>query len=69
MPTLTCPTCGRLLEYAQQAEVPYRPFCSARCQWIDLSAWLDGEYAIGRPVDPSEDQELLDADGACGEHA
>ena len=45
---IKCPRC--------QAEVPweanpYRPFCSGRCQLIDLSRWSTGEYAIaGEPV-------------------
>ena len=56
MPTLVCPTCDRQVGYADRSEVKYRPFCSARCQWADLAKWLNGEYAIGRPVDASEDE-------------
>ena len=38
-----CPVC--------QAEVPWesnprRPFCSERCQLIDLGAWAEGKYRI-----------------------
>ncbi len=25
---------------------PYFPFCSERCQLIDLGAWLEGRYVI-----------------------
>ena len=38
----TCPTCA----VAVPAEAPARPFCSVRCQRVDLWAWLRGHYAI-----------------------
>lgn len=39
-----CAECGK------QAEARFAPFCSARCQQIDLGRWLKGDYAIpGRP--------------------
>ena len=45
---MRCPICKK--------EVPagsrYEPFCSERCQVIDLGAWASGKYAI-----PSEEQE------------
>ena len=36
------------------AELPYLPFCSARCKQIDLGRWLGGAYRI-----PAEDQDGL----------
>lgn len=59
--TVTCPTCGRALEWAT---APFRPFCSERCRLIDLGAWLTekhaipGESAAGEepaPPEPSSD--------------
>lgn len=46
-----CAICGKV------AQAATRPFCSTRCQDIDLNRWLSGSYAI--PVSPSaeEDQE------------
>jgi uncharacterized protein len=44
-----CPTCSKELA-AEPAERRFRPFCSKRCQQIDLNRWLSGAYAI-----PSED--------------
>jgi endogenous inhibitor of DNA gyrase (YacG/DUF329 family) len=41
---LTCPTCERPIEWSE--EFPYRPFCSERCQLIDLGAWLAEEHRI-----------------------
>jgi len=33
----------------------YRPFCSERCQMIDLGLWAGGDYRIaGSPVDDRE---------------
>jgi endogenous inhibitor of DNA gyrase (YacG/DUF329 family) len=41
--TVTCPTCGRELEWAA---APFRPFCSERCRLIDLGAWFSEQHAI-----------------------
>ena len=39
-----CPECGKA------AQERFAPFCSARCQQIDLGRWLKGDYVIpGRP--------------------
>ena len=57
-----CPICGK-------PEVRrYRPFCSARCQEIDLGRWLKGGYRLPtaeRPegtVGEPEDNELVGRD-------
>jgi uncharacterized protein len=41
--TITCPTCGRELEWAGAA---FRPFCSERCRLVDLGAWFSEQRAI-----------------------
>jgi endogenous inhibitor of DNA gyrase (YacG/DUF329 family) len=41
--TVTCPTCGRALEWQG---APFRPFCSERCRLIDLGAWFSERRAI-----------------------
>jgi uncharacterized protein len=43
-----CPTCR---SDAQWDGNPYRPFCSERCQLIDLGAWTTERYRI--PADKS----------------
>ena len=46
-----CPVCGA------PAVAEFRPFCSARCQDVDLHRWFSGTYAIpGRPGDEDEDE-------------
>jgi endogenous inhibitor of DNA gyrase (YacG/DUF329 family) len=41
--TVSCPTCGRALEWAT---APYRPFCSERCSLVDLGAWFSEQRSI-----------------------
>ena len=45
---VSCPTCRRSVPWKPESR--YRPFCSKRCQLIDLGAWADGSHAI--PGDP-----------------
>lgn len=35
-----CPICGK------PAQGRFRPFCSARCQTIDLARWIGGNYRV-----------------------
>lgn len=42
-PPPACPICGR--PPAQR----YKPFCTARCQDVDLGRWLTGIYRIAGP--------------------
>ena len=37
----------------------YRPFCSKRCQTLDLGAWADGSYSIPTTLPPNEDEEYI----------
>jgi endogenous inhibitor of DNA gyrase (YacG/DUF329 family) len=46
-----CPLCSKPYEVAGLDELPSFPFCSERCQLIDLGRWADGKYVIpGRPA-------------------
>ncbi|WP_068141642.1 DNA gyrase inhibitor YacG [Roseimaritima ulvae] len=48
---VTCPTCNRrfLLD-----ETPAPPFCSERCQLVDLGRWLDEENGLPFEGDPGD---------------
>lgn len=48
---MPCPTCHK------PAQAEYAPFCSKRCQEIDLHRWMSGQYAIPAAEldDPEED--------------
>jgi len=46
----TCPQCQRQVAVEEREELPTRPFCSRRCQQIDLGKWLSGAYVISDPL-------------------
>lgn len=52
-----CPTCSKPVEWQDN---PFRPFCSERCQLVDLGKWVSEEYRVpGKPVatDSAENEE------------
>ena len=57
---VSCPTCSKNVEWSNRAT--FRPFCSKRCQMIDLGDWAEEQHTIpGKPtLDPSDmsDDEL-----------
>ena len=54
----TCPICKKNLTINSQVDSALFPFCSERCQQIDLYRWSEGKYAIVEPID----SELIDAE-------
>ena len=53
---MKCPTCGKPVEWKKN---PFRPFCSERCQLVDLGRWVEGEYRVpGEPL-PEEHVERV----------
>ncbi|MBG6245836.1 DNA gyrase inhibitor YacG [Candidatus Symbiopectobacterium sp. 'North America'] len=52
---LVAPTCKRSVEWGENS--PYRPFCSKRCQLIDLGEWADEEKRIPNNEDISDSDE------------
>ena len=42
--TVKCPECGNEAEYSPKNE--HRPFCSRRCQLLDLGAWASERNKI-----------------------
>ncbi|MGO1247453.1 MAG: DNA gyrase inhibitor YacG [Oceanisphaera sp.] len=55
--SVSCPTCNTSVQWGEQS--PFRPFCSKRCQLIDLGEWADEEKRIpGAPAWlPEQDNE------------
>ncbi|MFC0309365.1 DNA gyrase inhibitor YacG [Gallibacterium trehalosifermentans] len=45
-----CPICKKSVIWS--AESPYRPFCSKRCQLIDLGEWAAEEKRIASEESP-----------------
>ena len=56
-----CPTCQK--EVIWQDESTYRPFCSKRCQLIDLGEWADEGHKISQPIQGPDvlSEDMLDA--------
>ena len=49
-----CPTCQRPFDPEDAGTV--MPFCSRRCQEMDLGRWLDESY--GLPLEPEQEEDL-----------
>ena len=54
--SVKCPYCEALTEYS--AKNPYRPFCSERCQLIDLGDWANEKFAIPAENAKPDDAQL-----------
>lgn len=53
-----CPICQKQVPSEPGRRTNYFPFCSRRCQMIDLGHWLKGNYTIaGRPLGRDEPQD------------
>jgi len=54
---VNCPTCGKTVPWCEES--PYRPFCSKRCQIIDLGDWAAEKNAIpAQTADFANDPEI-----------
>jgi endogenous inhibitor of DNA gyrase (YacG/DUF329 family) len=56
-----CPTCKN--EVIWQEESKFRPFCSKRCQLIDIGEWADEGHKISQPIQGAVEltEDMLDA--------
>ncbi len=57
MTIVNCPTCEK--EVVWSVESKYRPFCSERCQLIDLGEWANEEKRI---AGNQTDNDLMSSD-------
>jgi endogenous inhibitor of DNA gyrase (YacG/DUF329 family) len=53
--TLSCPTCHSPSDYFAK---PVGPFCSDRCQMVDLGKWMNEEYRVSESLKPHHLEEL-----------
>lgn len=51
---VNCPTCNREVEWHETSE--FRPFCSKKCQLIDLGEWASAENTIAGSSMTHQDQ-------------
>ena len=49
---LQCPQCGNTVYWND--DYKYRPFCSERCQFIDLNHWAEEQYKIADDPETSD---------------
>lgn len=54
---IKCPQCSREFNYYSKAT---RPFCSERCQMIDMGHWFEETYKVAGAVQLDEKDELSD---------
>jgi uncharacterized protein len=53
---MKCPVCRKTVERPQKDDSgryrypKYYPFCSERCQLVDLGRWLDQDYSISESL-------------------
>lgn len=47
-----CPICGKKVTWGEES--PWRPFCSKRCQLIDLGEWAAEEKFIPSNSDQND---------------
>lgn len=52
---VNCPQCGQATAFS--TENPYRPFCSKRCQLVDLGDWANERFRIPENTPPELDDE------------
>ena len=57
---ISCPTCKKSLRWKDCEE--HRPFCSKRCQLIDLGDWAEENHTISQPIQDNVEltEEMLD---------
>jgi endogenous inhibitor of DNA gyrase (YacG/DUF329 family) len=53
-----CPICKKNVIWSEASA--YRPFCSERCKYQDLSAWATEQYRVDAPI--TEDDLMSDED-------
>ena len=59
-PPVRCPTCKKEIRLAEK---PAGPFCSRRCQLVDLGKWFGEEYRISEPLQPEHFAEFEELEG------
>jgi endogenous inhibitor of DNA gyrase (YacG/DUF329 family) len=53
---MLCPICKKpVTEVDAETRPKWFPFCSERCQLVDLGRWLDGKYQIPVEITPEDE--------------
>ncbi len=51
---MSCPICKKPADLTPQNR--FRPFCSERCQLIDLGTWASGDYRVEGSTKPADNE-------------
>lgn len=55
--TAKCPMCGKAVKWEGNV---FRPFCSERCQLLDLEGWFSERYSIPNAEEDGRDETAQD---------
>ena len=64
MPIHSCPICKKKLKGESPEGGKYFPFCSKRCQMVDLGHWFSDEYVIRGRSQEESNGESAEEEGA-----
>jgi len=53
-----CPSCKKPVARDGALQPSSFPFCSKRCQMVDLGKWFQGDYAIPGPIGPDDEEAI-----------
>ena len=53
--TVKCPMCGKVEKWEGNV---FRPFCSERCQLLDLEGWFSERYRIPNAEEDESDESI-----------
>ncbi len=56
---LLCPTCKKVVPFAEAVRPAAFPFCGERCRLADLGRWFAEDYTVPAPIDP-DDREAIE---------
>ncbi len=57
MKVRSCPICDKELVLTAHESTEFAPFCSKRCQLVDLNKWMTDSYAIPDQAEPEYQSE------------
>lgn len=55
---IVCPSCEKPVAREGEFQPTSFPFCSKRCQMVDLGKWFQGEYVIPGPIGPDDEEAI-----------
>jgi endogenous inhibitor of DNA gyrase (YacG/DUF329 family) len=63
--TAKCPMCGKAVKWEGNL---FRPFCSERCQLLDLEGWFSERYRMPQAEEDEPEETLREHDSSASEN-